>query len=199
MTVLIAVRDSRDTGAAFAPGASISLCDSLSGPCSDNRSPGATADLTVTLTSPPGDVLPGLAVFGIPFAASMTGPETNEQCLDAVDSDGDTKVNDGCLQQGDDFESNQCDNSWNDDGWDDATINDGCPGFGPAVGIATPEGGYQCENDIDDDPRDDRVVGISRVNDGCPAVGSAESGAQCLNNVDDDGDGWGGKTQPSFT
>jgi len=32
------------------------------------------------------------------------------------------------------------------------------------------------------------AAGSVWVNDGCPAVGPAESGAQCLNNTDDDGD-----------
>ncbi len=45
---------------------------------------------------------------------------------DAVDDDGDTKVNDGCAQQGDTKESGtSCANATDDDG--DGYINDGCP------------------------------------------------------------------------
>jgi hypothetical protein len=46
----------------------------------------------------------------------------------------------------------------------------------------------RCLNNADDDPTP--VGGDGNVNDGCPAVGAAESGAQCgSNNTDSDGDG----------
>jgi len=41
-----------------------------------------------------------------------------------------------------------------------------------------------CNNAMNDDSADDALI-----NDGCPAVGPAESGAQCTNSTDDDGDG----------
>jgi hypothetical protein len=42
----------------------------------------------------------------------------------------------------------------------------------------------KCENDVDDDTD-------GKVNDGCPAIGPAESGAQCDNATDDDADSYG--------
>jgi len=43
----------------------------------------------------------------------------------------------------------------------------------------------ECLNTTNDDSDDD-----SKVNDGCPPWGTAESGAQCNNNLDDDADTW---------
>jgi len=51
-----------------------------------------------------------------------------------------------------------------------------------------------CANAVNDDgvvgPGTPTTADDNLVNDGCPAVGPAESGAQCTNNTDDDGDGF---------
>ncbi len=100
--------------------------------------------------------------------------EIGAECDNAVDDDGDWKINDGCPAVPGAETGAQCDNAIDDDG--DSKINDGCP----AVGAA--ETGTQCNNAIDDDSD-------GKINDGCPVVSIPETGTKCNNAIDDDGDG----------
>lgn len=102
-------------------------------------------------------------------------PETGSQCGNAVDDDGDGKVNDGCPASLTAEDGLPCDDAADDDG--DAMVNDGCPPTGPE-----PES-IVCADAIDNDAD-------GKVNDGCPANGGAETGAQCTNSADDDADGF---------
>jgi hypothetical protein len=104
------------------------------------------------------------------------------RCADAVDSDADHIVNDGCPQQGGvsetgDALTGQCSNATDDDQGTD------------------PETAGECSGNADDDHdgfANDGCppVGDGYVNDGCPQVGNfgETAGAQCANNADDDGD-----------
>jgi len=78
------------------------------------------------------------------------------------------------------WNAGQCSNTTDDDG--DTLVNDGCPG-------QVPETGTQCANATNDEDNDPTTAGTQLdgfVNDGCPAVGAAET--ICTGNVDDDGD-----------
>jgi len=84
--------------------------------------------------SVPSNSRPGLIIAGTQGAITFT-----DQCKNATDDDGDTKVNDGCAAIGPAETGAQCLNSIDDDG--DGKINDGCA----AVGAA--------ETDVDGVPR----------------------------------------------
>jgi hypothetical protein len=100
--------------------------------------------------------------------------EIGAECANAVDDDGDWKINDGCPAMPGAETGAQCTNAIDDDG--DWKVNDGCP----AVGTAE----TACADDSDDDSD-------GWVNDGCPAVaGFPETGTKCNNAIDDDLDGW---------
>jgi hypothetical protein len=90
------------------------------------------------------------------------------------DSFEDALVNDGCPAVGAAEVGAQCTNGTDDDA--DGAINDGCPA------VVTPESVGQCANATDDD-------GDGLINEGCAAVAAPESGQQCLNATDNDGDG----------
>ena len=65
-------------------------------------------------------------------------PEDSGDCADGVDSDGDTYVNDGCVQVGAASETGaECTagDSTNDDFSDDSNVNDGCPVRGEGMVI----------------------------------------------------------------
>lgn len=64
----------------------------------------------------------------------------------------------------------------------DGSTNDGCPSQG------WDRESNRCTGAFDDDPSDDAAGGGSRINDGCPAVGAAETA--CANATDDDSDGY---------
>ena len=97
-----------------------------------------------------------------------------DECANALDDDGDGRVNNGCPMVAPPAETGaQCLNNLDDEGSRDGWINDGCP--------QRPEEGPECDNAIDDDS--DGVV-----NDGCPTDTAPETGAQCANNTDDDFD-----------
>jgi hypothetical protein len=124
-----------------------------------------------------GAAFPGRVNDGCP----AVGPaESGAQCNNAIDDDADTLVNDGCPIVGTQEEDSlQCGNGLDDDG--DTVAEDGCGGANPpAAGpVGEPEVTDTCANATDDDDRD------GKINDGCPAVGVAETGAQCDNAVDD--------------
>jgi len=131
--------------------------------------------------------------------------EVKTRCGNSLDDDGDGKVNDGCSARCGDGESSPCPaetstdcaNAVDDDG--DGWVNDGCP-FVPDLagteGTGPPEltafCSNQCVNTTDDDVIDagEGALGSAtrRVNDGCPAVGAAET--NCADSKDDDADGW---------
>jgi len=99
--------------------------------------------------------------------------EIGAECNNAVDDDGDWKINDGCPAMPGAETGAQCSNAIDDDG--DGKINDGCP----AVGAAE----TACADAIDND-------GDGKINDGCPTVnGIPETGTKCNNAIDDDDDG----------
>jgi len=99
--------------------------------------------------------------------------EIGAECDNAVDDDGDWKINDGCPAMPGAETGAQCSNAIDDDG--DGKINDGCP----AVGAAE----TACADAIDNDSD-------GKINDGCPTVnGIPETGTKCNNAIDDDGDG----------
>ncbi len=106
------------------------------------------------------------------------GPETGAQCADAVDNDGDGRVNEGCPTAGGaaevDVVAGSCVNAVNDDPADDGVINDGCP----TVGLA-PEAGGACADAVDND-----ADGFP--NDGCPLVGTGPDWSHCRNSTNDD-------------
>jgi hypothetical protein len=173
--------------------------------------------MTLILSNTSGMAASTVLTF-LPGAASLPGGETNGLCVNAVDDDGDTEVNDGCSTIGQEPETQRCENANDDDDLDDAGLaltNDGCPLAGldpeinndcwdyinndplddskvndgcPAGGSVQLESGGLCENNTNDDPRDDAAGGGQKVNDGCPAVGGAESGAACDDAVDSDAD-----------
>lgn len=186
----------------------VTLTQSISGSFSDNRVKVSDASLlqtgwTIEVASDHGSVPERMTINGI------VG-----QCDEAVDDDGDGKVNDGCPTYDDGVAhpetGAQCANALDDDG--DAKVNDGCPTYDN--GVPQPETGSQCADNQDNDSDgwindgcpavdvegplpetgaqcqneyDDDNDGY--INDGCPVVGTAESGQQCNNNFDDDGDG----------
>jgi len=102
-------------------------------------------------------------------------PETGAQCLNATDNDGDGRINDGCPADVKSETGGQCNNARDDD--KDGKVNDGCPTVN-----GTPEAGAQCEFNADND-------GDGKVNDGCPAQPNPEPATACTNNKDDDKDG----------
>jgi hypothetical protein len=130
------------------------------------------------------------------------GPETGAQCTNNTDDDSDGYVNDGCPQVGKYIEKGvECANALDNDG--DTNVNDGCPAKDD------PED-PSCADDLDENtqlPNHEGDAGPDKVNDGCPkkatnddlpddfvindgclAVGPAETGAACTNNIDDDAD-----------
>jgi hypothetical protein len=211
---------SSHTGDFGTAGGTVRLCANsgtyLETPCSsEDLAVQANSDMTITLTSTTGELLPAAVTTFLPSAGLVPGPETNEQCNNSADDDGDTKVNDGCPQAGHQTESNRCDNALNEDSTDDGVYNDGCPVAGSSAetsiqcanytnddswddvkvndgcfpggaGQVEAETGPLCMNATNDDPRDDAVGGSQRVNDGCPAVGTAETA--CNDSIDDDAD-----------
>jgi hypothetical protein len=100
----------------------------------------------------------------------------NAKCNNALDDDGDTKVNDGCPPVAGAAESGaQCDNALDDDG--DTKVNDGCPRVGPR-----PEGSYVEVCDGLDNDAD------TQVDEGYPDS-DGDGTKDCLEaNVDTDGD-----------
>ncbi len=54
---------------------------------------------------------------------------------------------------------------------------------------AAESGAPLCANAVNDDPFDDVILPDTSVNDGCPAVGPAETGNDCIGAADDDADG----------
>jgi hypothetical protein len=119
----------------------------------------------------------------------------NLKCTNAVDDDGDQKVNDGCPMMSGAAESGtQCDNASDDDG--EGWVNDGCPQVGATSESNTPELCDGIDNDLDGqtDEGYDRSLPLNGVPDCTDAAVDtdgdmrAESGAECTNNVDDDGD-----------
>jgi MYXO-CTERM domain-containing protein len=62
-----------------------------------------------------------------PNTCSQFTPETGAQCNDALDNDGDGRVNDGCPANGAPETGDQCLNAIDDDG--DGVVNDGCPAW----------------------------------------------------------------------
>ena len=64
---------------------------------------------------------------------SSGAEESGAKCNNAIDDDGNTKVNDGCPASGAPESGAQCDNSTDDDG--DNKVNDGCP-------VGTTSGNY---------------------------------------------------------
>ena len=128
-------------------------------------------------------------------------PPFQAECTDALDTDGDTNVNDGCPTVGVAAEDSSCVNAADDDG--DTEINDGCPAKdavenpacvnntdddadtlvndGCPVKVAAENPATQCADAIDDDAD-------TRVNDGCPAGPPETAGVQCDNAQDDDAD-----------
>jgi len=103
------------------------------------------------------------------WAAACVGGEECPGCVNDLDDDGDTLVNDGCPAKG--AVETACDDDVDDDG--DTRVNDGC------VAVDDPEN-PDCANDTDDD-------GDTLVNDGCPQKGDDPETA-CDDAVDDDGD-----------
>jgi glucose/arabinose dehydrogenase len=99
-------------------------------------------------------------------------------CFDAIDDDGDTRVNDGCAAFGAAESGAACTDAIDNDG--DGFVNDGCPVFDP------PDA---CDDAIDNE-------GDGYVNDGCPIVGTSEVETNpaplppynCADAIDNDGD-----------
>jgi hypothetical protein len=146
------------------------------------------------------------AFVSLPLArhAAGAGPPSFA-CLNAIDDDGDTTINDGCPAVVDGLanpaqtseapggDTNQCDepsqlllSDDDSDGvgppWLSTQWNDGCPQVN-STSEADIGGCGPGDND-NDDPGDDSVI-----NDGCPVVGTRqEDGWQCNNPLDDDGD-----------
>ena len=91
---------------------------------------------------------------GLPIPCDPATEESGAQCGNALDDDGDGRVNDGCpasefLETG-----AQCENAVDDDS--DGLVNDGCP----AIGF---------DNDQDDDGWQNRI-------DSCPTIADAAPG-----------------------
>jgi hypothetical protein len=127
------------------------------------------------VTANPAYLLPVYARDGDLQGNTFVGSiEIGAECNNAIDDDGDWKINDGCPTDAAPETGTQCSNAVDDD--HDGKINDGCPTD------AAPETGTQCSNAADDD-------GDGKINDGCPAFGLPETGTKCNNAVDDDGDG----------
>ena len=129
--------------------------------------------------------------------------ESGAKCNNAIDDDGDTKVNDGCPASGAAESGAQCDNAIDDDG--DGKVNDGCAAGGTSgnYGMLDLGGGKGC-----DSYRDNIVSGADvTVNSLVPTepgncVGPTEQGledrlhacsAECESFEQvfvEDGDGW---------
>ena len=157
------------------------------------------------LVAPPGDP----DADGLPTGcdrAEGLAPAVGECGADAVDSDFDVKVNDGCPAVGPAESGANCDNAVDNDG--DSAVNDGCPARGDP-NVASPPGsgpdedGDHIENLLDncpyvsnEDQTDSDADGIGNVCDPAPAQHSA--GAQqtvsgtpvCTGATDADGDGY---------
>jgi hypothetical protein len=149
-----------------------------------NSSPAGLVSCTVT----PTNLNPKTASLAVSTAQTLTftfsvtcasdsfgspAAESGAACTDAVDSDGDGFVNEGCPAVGIAESGAQCLNSTDDDA--DGLINEGCPAVSGPSEFST-----QCDNAIDDDAD-------GAVNDGCPNDGFGES--SCTDAVDSDGDG----------
>jgi len=98
-------------------------------------------------------------------------------CPDAVDNDGDTRINDGCPATAAAESGSGCTDAMDNDG--DGFINDGCGAFDP------PE---NCADAIDN-------TGDGYVNDGCPTSGPSEADLtpsatpyECADAIDSDSD-----------
>lgn len=210
----------QDTTASFSPQDTVALCaytSNLQTPCSDNLATNQYVDVTRVVTIPSGDTLSSSNVLFTPSSFIIPGPEVNGQCANAADDDSDGVVNDGCSVLADP-EIDQCLHAVDDDELDDvagagAAINDGCPTVGQPetscvsdyldddsdgsindgcaiVGATEAEESDACEDDLNGDPTDDAIGATQRVNDGCPAVSTAESGTQCNDTLDNDSDGF---------
>ncbi len=115
--------------------------------------------------------------------------ESGGQCgADAMDNDGDTKVNDGCPVDGPPETGAQCDNATNDDG--DGSVNDGCPPiqkvvelytynqFGQIVSMKDPEANVHTnEYYPENDPNGDGTID-------CPTCNATTGGYLKQNNLD---------------
>jgi hypothetical protein len=105
-----------------APGVISDFCAPL---LSDNIALGQTINNPCTPASVNGAACPGTQIYenrGYPLFPCETG--------NALDEDGDGKINDGCPQVGAVAESGaMCDNNTSDD-FEDSDINDGCPVVG---------------------------------------------------------------------
>lgn len=104
---------------------------------------------------------------------------------DQIDSDGDGDGDacDNCVA----MSNPDQDNHDADPDGDACDVDDDGDGFRDAKesAVGSDALNVKCYNGTNDDPTDD-----SKVNDGCPLRGAAESGAQCDDATDSDGDVW---------
>jgi hypothetical protein len=99
------------------------------------------------------------------------------ECAEAIDSDFDAKVNDGCPASGAAESGANCDNATDNDG--DTLVNDGCPALGDP-NVPSPPGS---DNDQDED-------GDPNVADNCPDEANSDQ-------TDSDNDRIGDVCDPS--
>jgi hypothetical protein len=123
------------------------------------------------------------------------GPEWGDFCQDAVDSDGDNAINDGCPQVGAMAESGvQCGiNNLNSDSPDDTLVNDGCPTvIGNVKDFGNEGDGVRifgvANNTIGSSGAGEGNVITANDSDGIEIEGGAETGSSCIGNADNDGD-----------
>jgi hypothetical protein len=110
-------------------------------------------------------VLNGPEIYCGGVSPSQLRPERLDGPFAGVSDDGDTQVDEVFLCQGYDSDG---------DGFSDQV----------EAGANTPYAPLCWQNSVNDDDFDD-----SYVNDGCTALGAAETGANCSNAIDNDGDG----------
>ena len=156
------------------------------------------------LLAPTGDPdLDGLATAC--DRAEDLAPASGE-CADAVDSDYDGKVNDGCPAVGAAESGANCDNAVDNDG--DTKVNDGCPALGDPNVPSPPGSPYDADGDdvgdqedncdyvVNADQRDRDFDAIGDVCDPAPTVTGGggqtfENGTpQCTSGTDEDQDGY---------
>jgi len=127
-------------------------------------------------------------------ASALPSPAVQQSCTDGIDNDGDG------LTDALDTAANGCSAAaWAGDADKDgvADVSDNCgSGINLVWNPEQTDSDNQCANSRDDDKTDATENhtangGIGYVNDGCPAVGAAETaGADCNDAVDSDSDGW---------